>query len=147
MFKQEGPGTLSRIRTRRITTTMGKSSKSKKKQDRSLGTGHKNVVEMDGVITESLPSATFKVKLENDIEIFAHISGKIRKNYIRILIGDKVRCELSPYDLTKGRITCMLTLDSGIIIVDDVVEEFPCGSLIVLTSFEFFFCIPVYSSI
>lgn len=80
--------------------------KRKKNNERTLGTNRKDVIELDGVIIESLPSATFKVKLENDVEIFAHISGKIRKNYIRILIGDKVRVELSPYDLTKGRITC-----------------------------------------
>lgn len=63
------------------------------------------VIELDGVVTESLPSAVFKVQLENDAIILGHISGKIRKNYIKILVGDKVRCELSPYDLTKGRIT------------------------------------------
>lgn len=63
-------------------------------------------IEIDGVVTESLPSAVFKVQLENDAIILGHISGKIRKNYIKILVGDKVRCELSPYDLTKGRITC-----------------------------------------
>lgn len=62
-------------------------------------------IEIDGVVMESLPSAVFKVELENKASILAHISGKIRKNYIKILIGDRVRCELSPYDLTKGRIT------------------------------------------
>lgn len=62
-------------------------------------------IEIDGVVIESLPSAVFKVELENNATILAHISGKIRKNYIKILIGDRVRCELSPYDLTKGRIT------------------------------------------
>lgn len=64
-------------------------------------------IELDGIVMESLPSAVFKVKLENEAMILGHISGKIRKNYIKILIGDKVRCELSPYDLSKGRITCM----------------------------------------
>jgi translation initiation factor IF-1 len=63
-------------------------------------------IELDGVVTESLPSAMFRVELENGVVVLGHISGKIRKNYIRILVGDKVRCELSPYDLTKGRITC-----------------------------------------
>lgn len=61
-------------------------------------------IEMDGVIVETLPNTTFKVKLENDHIVTAHISGKIRKNYIRILTGDKVTVELTPYDLTKGRI-------------------------------------------
>ncbi len=62
-------------------------------------------IKVDGVITEILPNTTFKVKLENGHEILAHISGKMRMHYIRILQGDKVSVELSPYDLTKGRIT------------------------------------------
>ncbi len=59
----------------------------------------------DGVITDALPNAMFRVKLENGHEILAHISGKMRMHYIRILPGDKVKIEMSPYDLTKGRIT------------------------------------------
>ncbi len=62
-------------------------------------------IELEGLVVETLPNTTFKVKLENDHIITAHISGKMRKNYIRILTGDKVRVEMSPYDLTKGRIT------------------------------------------
>ena len=62
-------------------------------------------IELEGLVTETLPNTTFKVKLENDHVITAHISGKMRKNYIRILTGDKVKVEMSPYDLTKGRIT------------------------------------------
>ena len=62
-------------------------------------------IEFKGVVLELLPNAMFKVKLENDHEILAHSSGKMRKNYIRILTGDKVKVEMSPYDLTKGRIT------------------------------------------
>lgn len=65
----------------------------------------KDVIELEGIIIDSLPNAMFKVKLENDHEIIAHISGKLRMNFIRILPGDKVTVELSPYDLTKGRIT------------------------------------------
>ena len=68
----------------------------------------KDVIEFEGTIIESLPNAMFRVKLENDHEILAHISGKIRKNFIRILPGDKVRVEMTPYDLTKGRITYRL---------------------------------------
>ncbi|WXR60492.1 translation initiation factor IF-1 [Peptostreptococcaceae bacterium AGR-M142] len=64
----------------------------------------KDVIELEGVVVESLPNAMFKVKLENDHEILAHISGKLRMNFIRILPGDKVTVEMSPYDLTKGRI-------------------------------------------
>ena len=58
-----------------------------------------------GTVKEAQPNAMFKVKLDNDFEILAHISGKIRMNYIRILPGDRVKVELSPYDLTRGRIT------------------------------------------
>ncbi|MCS6840272.1 MAG: translation initiation factor IF-1 [Roseiflexaceae bacterium] len=65
----------------------------------------KDVIEMEGVITEPLPNAMFRVKLENGHEVLAHISGKMRMNYIRILKGDRVLVELSPYDLTRGRIT------------------------------------------
>ncbi len=68
----------------------------------------KDVIEMEGVINESLPNATFMVKLENGLVVLAHISGKIRKHFIRILPGDKVKVELSPYDLTRGRITYRL---------------------------------------
>jgi len=63
------------------------------------------VIELEGIVTEALPNAMFKVKFENGHEILAHISGKLRMNYIRILPGDKVTVEMSPYDLTKGRIT------------------------------------------
>ncbi|MDD3420092.1 MAG: translation initiation factor IF-1 [Candidatus Gastranaerophilales bacterium] len=68
----------------------------------------KEVIEFEGVILESLPNAMFKVELENGHQVLAHISGKIRKNFIRILPGDKVKVELTPYDLTKGRITYRL---------------------------------------
>lgn len=62
-------------------------------------------IEMEGVVTDTLPNTTFRVKLENGHVITAHISGKMRKHYIRILTGDKVKVELTPYDLSKGRIT------------------------------------------
>ena len=64
-----------------------------------------STIEQDGVITDALPNAMFRVKLENGHEILAHISGKMRMHYIRILPGDKVKVEMSPYDLSKGRIT------------------------------------------
>lgn len=64
-----------------------------------------DVIEIEGVIAETLPNAMFKVELENGHIVLAHVSGKIRMNYIRILPGDKVTVELSPYDLTRGRIT------------------------------------------
>lgn len=68
----------------------------------------KETIEFEGTIIESLPNAMFKVKLENEHMVLAHISGKIRKNFIRILPGDKVKVELTPYDLTRGRITYRL---------------------------------------
>ena len=64
-----------------------------------------DVIEMQGVVVESLPNAMFEVELESGQKILAHISGKLRMNFIRILPGDKVTVELSPYDLTRGRIT------------------------------------------
>lgn len=64
----------------------------------------KDVIRMEGVVVESLPSATFKVRLENGHEVLGHISGKMRVHYIRLLPGDKVIIEMSPYDLSKGRI-------------------------------------------
>ena len=67
--------------------------------------GKEDVLEMEGEVWENLPNATFKVKLENGHEVLGYISGKMRMNYIRILPGDKVTVEISPYDLTKGRIT------------------------------------------
>lgn len=68
----------------------------------------KDVIELEGTILESMPNAMFRVELENGHEILAHISGKIRKNFIRILPGDRVKVEMTPYDLTRGRITFRL---------------------------------------
>ncbi|HAF60233.1 MAG: translation initiation factor IF-1 [Bacillota bacterium] len=65
----------------------------------------KDVIEVFGTVTEAQPNAMFVVQLENGHEVLAHISGKIRMNFIRILPGDRVKVELSPYDLTRGRIT------------------------------------------
>lgn len=64
----------------------------------------KEIVKFEGEVLEALPNATFKVELENSHEILAHISGRMRVNYIKLLPGDKVMVEMSPYDLTKGRI-------------------------------------------
>ena len=63
-----------------------------------------DVIEIEGTVVEKLPNAMFRVNLENDHEVLAHISGKLRMNFIRILPGDKVTLEMSPYDLSKGRI-------------------------------------------
>ena len=63
------------------------------------------IIEFEGEVIDTLPNTLFKVRLENGHEIIAHISGKMRKHYIRILTGDKVKVEMTPYDLSKGRIT------------------------------------------
>lgn len=62
-------------------------------------------IELEGIVTEALPSTQFRVELDNGHKVLAYLSGKMRKYYIRILLGDRVRVELSPYDLTRGRIT------------------------------------------
>jgi translation initiation factor IF-1 len=71
---------------------------------------NRDLIEMEGVITESLPNAMFRVQLDNDFNVLGHISGRIRRNYIKILPGDRVKVELTPYDLTRGRITYRLPL-------------------------------------
>ena len=65
-----------------------------------------DVIELEGTVVESLPNTTFRVDIGNGHVILAHISGKLRMNFIRILPGDKVTVQMSPYDLTRGRITC-----------------------------------------
>lgn len=67
--------------------------------------GKQDVIEIEGIVEDTLPDAKFRVRLANDHVILAHVAGKIRMHYIRILPGDKVTVELSPYDLTRGRIT------------------------------------------
>ena len=67
-----------------------------------------DLIEVEGTVEEALPNAMFKVALENNHKVLAHVSGKIRMNFIRILPGDKVKVELSPYDLSRGRITFRL---------------------------------------
>ncbi len=71
----------------------------------SVNLAKEDVIEIEGTIKETLPNAMFKVELANGHEVLAHVSGKIRMHYIKILPGDKVTVELSPYDLTRGRIT------------------------------------------
>jgi translation initiation factor IF-1 len=71
----------------------------------STGMGKEEKIDMEGEVTEALPNTMFKVKLDNDHEVLGHISGKMRRHYIRILPGDRVKIELSPYDLDRGRIT------------------------------------------
>lgn len=73
---------------------------------------NKEVIKLTGKVVEALPNAQFKVELENGHSIIAHVSGKMRKHYIRLVPGDKVEVELTPYDLTKGRISFRLKDDS-----------------------------------
>lgn len=75
----------------------------------------KDVIEFEGVIKESLPNAMFRVELENGHLVLAHISGKIRKNFIKILPGDRVKVELTPYDLNRGRITYRVHEKRGVV--------------------------------
>jgi translation initiation factor IF-1 len=77
----------------------------KQLQECDLSLSKEDVIEVEGTILEALPNATFRVELQNGHKILAHVSGKLRMNFIRILPGDKVTVEMSPYDLTKGRIT------------------------------------------
>jgi translation initiation factor IF-1 len=74
-------------------------------QERGRSLAKEDVIEVEGTITEALPNTQFRVELDNGHNVLAHISGKMRMNYIRILPGDKVKVELSPYDLDRGRIT------------------------------------------
>ena len=75
----------------------------------------KDAIEFEGVIKESLPNAMFRVELDNGHPVLAHISGKIRKNFIKILPGDRVKVELTPYDLNRGRITFRVQEKRGIV--------------------------------
>ncbi len=75
---------------------------------KKLNSEKQSLIEMQGVVTQCLSNAMFRVKLENGFQVLAHVSGKIRRNYIRILLGDHVTVELSPYDLTRGRIVYRL---------------------------------------
>jgi translation initiation factor IF-1 len=81
------------------------SSPALKPNDRSPIMAKEDLLEFEGLVSEILPNAMFRVKLDNGHEVLAHTSGKIRKNRIRVLTGDKVNVEMTPYDLSKGRIT------------------------------------------
>jgi translation initiation factor IF-1 len=80
------------------------SKDNKKTSDSSSTLNAKDFIEMQGEVLELMPAASFRIKLENGHEVFAHLSGKMRMNKIRLLPGDKVKMQISPYDLTKGRI-------------------------------------------
>jgi translation initiation factor IF-1 len=80
-------------------------AETKAKREARAGTQKEPALELEGVVEEALPNTMFRIKLDNDHTVLGHISGKMRKHYIRILPGDRVTVELSPYDLTRGRIT------------------------------------------
>jgi translation initiation factor IF-1 len=104
----DGPPRKETAIARKPRTFRKKKKKRKNAQPDTPSTGpaqKPDAVVVEGVVVDSLPNARFKVKMENGHEILAHISGKMRKHFIRILNGDKVTVELSPYDLTRGRIT------------------------------------------
>lgn len=82
-----------------------KEDKNSVKNKTSIGKKQKKLVDMEGLVTHNLSNGKFRLKLENGVEVIGHLSGKIRQNRIKIVVGDKVTVELSPYDLTKGRIT------------------------------------------
>jgi len=84
---------------------VGKAKKKKKNTTQQSGEKKKEFFEVEGVVVEALPNAQFRVKLDNGITIVAYLSGKMRMNYIRVVEGDRVKVEISPYDLEKGRIT------------------------------------------
>ena len=75
------------------------------KSERTMADSKENIIEVEGIVTKVLPATMYRVKLPNGHEILAHISGKMRKNFIKITNGDRVTMEMSPYDLTRGRIT------------------------------------------
>lgn len=83
----------------------GRRGPSTPREERPDTSGKEEAIEVEGVVQETLPNAMFRVELESGIIVLAHVSGKIRMNWVRILPGDRVRVELSPYDLTRGRIT------------------------------------------
>ena len=90
---------------RRMSGSVGRTRPAKIKDARKASMAKEEMLEFPGTVVELLPNATFRVQLENDHETIAHTAGKMRKNRIRVLAGDKVLVEMTPYDLTKGRIT------------------------------------------
>ena len=99
-----GAGVPARIAGGHIAKNILKLHNSQRFHMSSAPLAKEEAIQMEGVVTETLPNTTFRVELENGHVVTAHISGKMRKNYIRILTGDSVTVELTPYDLSKGRI-------------------------------------------
>ena len=93
------------LRVRRVTRTIGDHPAGHPQEDPVLPKPKEDAIVLEGTVIEPLPNAMFRVELENGHKVLAHISGKMRMHYIRILPGDKVQVELTPYDLSRGRIT------------------------------------------
>lgn len=87
---------------------MSKKNKGKKDNNQEETTNSKDFIEMEGEVVELMPATTFKVQLDNGHEVLAHLSGKMRMNKIKLLLGDRVKVQMSPYDLTRGRIVFRL---------------------------------------
>jgi translation initiation factor IF-1 len=96
------PWALSRLRAWRV---FGRAHRATPQERTTLAKPKEDAIVLEGTVTEPLPNAMFRVELENGHKVLAHISGKMRMHYIRILPGDRVQVELTPYDLTRGRIT------------------------------------------
>jgi translation initiation factor IF-1 len=96
---------MARRRSGRPPSRRQVDAETRAKRDARAGTQKEAALELEGVVEEALPNTMFRIKLDNDHTVLGHISGKMRKHYIRILPGDRVTVELSPYDLTRGRIT------------------------------------------
>lgn len=95
---------MARRRTRRPPSRRQADAETRAKREARAGSVKEAALELEGVVEEALPNTMFRVKLDNGHDVLGHISGKMRKHYIRILTGDKVTVELTPYDLSKGRI-------------------------------------------
>jgi translation initiation factor IF-1 len=97
---------MAKRRTRRPPSRRGPvDAETRAKREARAGTTKEAALELEGVVEEALPNTMFRVKLDNGHSVLGHISGKMRKHYIRILPGDRVTVEVSPYDLSRGRIT------------------------------------------
>lgn len=99
---------MARKKQRRYSPPGGGRPRRNPAAEPNIPSSNPNAIEAEGIVLESLPNVMFKIKLDNGHEVLGHISGRMRKNYVRIMPGDRVRIELSPYDLERGRITWRL---------------------------------------
>ena len=102
---QRGAGAATGSRAGARARRMASRAAQREKQQARVGPAKEEAIEIDGLVTEALPNVMFRVQLDNGPIVLGHISGKMRKHYIKLVPGDRVKVELSPYDLTRGRIT------------------------------------------